>query len=207
MENYGTMAVYTFRVSLEDNENVYRDIEIKSVQKFSHLRDAILDAFKFDSKHLSSFFMSNDNWHKGKEITSDASKKKAMQAKDAVLKNYIEDPHQKIYFIYDFEKEWTFLIELQKINPTVDAKTSYPVCIKKTGAAPKQYKTVSKKVMEDDFDEDDEKLEKRFHEETFLYEEEEMEKDVETLDEGFEIIGEDGIQDISETPSSEMDDN
>lgn len=200
------MAIYTFKVSPEDNENVYRNIEIKSIQKFSDFHDAILDAYKFDKKHSASFYMSNDQWHKGAEISSDKSKKTAVKMEDAVLKNFIEDPHQKIYFVYDFIKEWTFLIELLTIQTAVDNKKSYPVCIKISGIGPKQYPSTGKKKQEAPSNDNEDLIEKNFHEETFLFEEDEMEKDAESLEEGLESF-DDTDSSIDELPASELEEN
>ncbi|MBK7665904.1 MAG: hypothetical protein IPJ32_00325 [Sphingobacteriaceae bacterium] len=63
------MAVYRFRVIIEDNEDVYRDIDIKAAQTFAELQATIQEAFKFDNKHAASFFVSDDYWRKHLEIT------------------------------------------------------------------------------------------------------------------------------------------
>ena len=64
------MAVYRFRVSFEEFDEVHRDIEIKSIQTFEQFHYAIQEAIGFDASKPASFFMSNDNWKKGQEITS-----------------------------------------------------------------------------------------------------------------------------------------
>jgi hypothetical protein len=87
--------------------------------------------------------MSNDQWHKGKEITlnessiKDAAKTVLMEK--SILKNFIIDPHQKIYYIFNLEKPWTFYIQLVKITVNEDPKLQYPLCTKTTGIAPKQF--------------------------------------------------------------------
>ena len=63
------MAVYKFKVYFEDYEDIYRVIEIKSNQTFLDFHHAILESIKFDNKQLASFYMSNDAWKKGQEIT------------------------------------------------------------------------------------------------------------------------------------------
>ena len=62
--------MYKFRVTFEDHDEVSRDIEIKSNQTFMDLHKAIQSAIGFDGAQLASFYMSNDYWVKGKEITS-----------------------------------------------------------------------------------------------------------------------------------------
>ena len=64
------MAVYKFRVTFEEYDDICRDIEIKSTQTFEHLFHAIKEAINFDGKHTASFYMSDINWKKGHEITN-----------------------------------------------------------------------------------------------------------------------------------------
>lgn len=139
------MAVYKFRVSFEDYDDIHRDIEIKSNQTFADFHKAIHKSIGFDGNTSSSFYMSNDYWHKGEEITLlESSKKndKVSLMETSVLKNFIIDPHQKIYYIFNLDKPWTFQIELIKITINEDAKIDYPVCVKSLGEAPKQFGNV-----------------------------------------------------------------
>lgn len=145
------MAIYRFRVILEDNDDVYRDIDIRSAQTFEDLHNAIQDAFKFDKKHAASFFVSDDYWRKGQEITlreadlaqdpEDIRKnipaKKLMSATKTA--KYIDDPHQRFVYVFDPVVQWSFTLELMKIG-TEDPKVKYPACVKTAGMAPKQYK-------------------------------------------------------------------
>ena len=55
------MAVLKFRVYLEEDDAVYRDICIKHTQTFAELHYAILKAYEFDNKHQATFYRSNDN--------------------------------------------------------------------------------------------------------------------------------------------------
>jgi len=138
------MAVYKFRVTFEEHDDVSRHIEIKAIQTFDDLHNAILQSVGFENREMASFYMSDDNWKKGKEITladmSDGEKKIAMM-KNSRLKDFIADPHQKIYYVYDFMAMWTFHIELIKIIVSEEAGVSYPRCVRTAGDAPKQFGT------------------------------------------------------------------
>jgi hypothetical protein len=152
------MAIYKFKITFEDYDEVSREIEIKSNQSFEDLHRAIHAAIGFDGKANSSFYMSNDQWHKGKEITlnestiKDAAKTVLMEK--SILKNFIIDPHQKIYYIFNLEKPWTFYIQLLKITINEDPNLQYPLCIKTIGIAPKQFGNTSiiPTVANDDLD-------------------------------------------------------
>src|SRR6476646_1359516 len=63
------MAILKFRIYLEEDDAVYRDVVIKHTQSFQDLHFAILKAYEFDSKHKATFFRSNDNWQRGREIS------------------------------------------------------------------------------------------------------------------------------------------
>lgn len=148
------MAVYRFRVIIEDNDDVYRDIDIKSVQTFEELHNTIQEAFKFDNKHAASFFVSDDYWRKGLEITLrkedlpltpeeirlKVGPKKLMS--DAKIAKYIETPHQRFVYVFDEKVQWTFLLEMMKIT-NEDAKAKYPLISKSIGNPPKQYKQLN----------------------------------------------------------------
>lgn len=150
------MAVYRFRVTFEDQDDVYREIEIRANQTFEDLHHVILQSIGFDTQHNASFYMSDDYWRKGQEITLNPPpqeddddlprlKKKATPPrvmKQSKLAAFIEDPHQKIVYIYDPKANWVLNLELIKIV-LEDAKINYPKCIKSVGPAPKQYKVVT----------------------------------------------------------------
>lgn len=167
------MAIYRFRVTLDDYDDIYREIDIKSTQNFEDFHNIILQSFGFDNKHEASFYKSDDHWHKGEEITlrliesnnknnDDSDTKKVVAVKQmnkCKLSSLIDDPHQKFVYEYDFEAEWMFTVELFKIMPD-DDKAQLPKCQKTVGEAPKQYKNSTPVVVADDdeVDEIDSKL-------------------------------------------------
>jgi hypothetical protein len=149
------MAVYRFKVTFDDNEDVYREIEIKSTQNFEDFHNIIVQSIGFDNMHDASFFISDDYWRKGEEIRLKPadSKRQMSKCKIALL---IDDPHQKFVYVYDPKSNWTFLVELLKIVPD-DAKANYPKCVKTAGEAPKQHKAVAivpPTEEDEDFDEE-----------------------------------------------------
>ena len=64
------MATYRFRATFEDFDDITRDIEIRSTQSFEDLHQAIHSAIGFDASKPASFYLSDDNWKKGKEFTT-----------------------------------------------------------------------------------------------------------------------------------------
>jgi hypothetical protein len=213
------MAVYRFRVCLEENEDISRDIDIKSSQTFEQFHLAIQEAFKFDNKHAASFFVSDDYWRKNQEITfrkedlpldDEEIRKKVDQKKlmsETKIARYIEQPHQRFVYIFDALAQWGFLVEMIKIvddNP----KINYPICIKSVGTAPKQYKQII--IPKDDLNSD-------LTATTLLndpeIDEEEIIKEIENTQEGIEeddinsLEGEEGEETEDDELNTETEDN
>ena len=137
-------VVYRFKVMFEDHEDVVRDIEITNLQTFQDFHTIIQSSIGFDASKPASFFICTDHWIKEQEIVLEARKDKDGNdlplMKDALIKNHINDPHQKMMYLFDYEASWSFFVELSKIIPAADEKRLYPVCVKSAGDAPKQYK-------------------------------------------------------------------
>ena len=134
------MAIYRFRISFEDYDEVIREIDIKSNQTFKDLHEFFHKIIGYDPEKSSSFYVSNDQWIKNEELAYLPNQKKIDRGvalvENSKLSKFIDDPHQKFYYIYDFEKPFEFHVELIKIldnNPTA----TYPSLFKSVGQAPK----------------------------------------------------------------------
>src|SRR5688572_15444638 len=149
------MAILRFRIYWEEDDSVYRDIVIKHSHTFSDLHHEILRCFEFDNKHKATFFRSNDKWQRGKEITLEKYDKKyvaePLLMKDTTIGSEIKDTNQKFIYVYDFNKNWTFMVELINVNNEESSKISYPSCARSEGIGPSQYGTkglISEKLAE-----------------------------------------------------------
>ncbi len=138
------MAILKFRVYWEDDDSVYRDIVIRHTQSFADLHTTILKSYEFDSKHKATFYRSNDRWVRGREISLEKYEDKTYQADplimaDTLMGSEIKDPNQKFIYVYDFNKLWTFRVELIQVDKEENKKLTYPGCIRTEGIAPPQY--------------------------------------------------------------------
>ncbi len=149
------MPILRFRVSWEDDDQTYRDIELQGNQTFMDFHKGILQAYEFDGKHAASFYESNDKWAYGRELNSEV----LVNKKDAPALSMIKTPvsalvtlpDQKFVYVYDPAKKWTFLVELIGVSKEETARRVYPFVLRKEGIAPAQYgiKGVSPdKIME-----------------------------------------------------------
>ena len=140
------MAILRFRIYWEEDESIYRDIVIKHQQPFSELHKAILTGYEFDSKHQATFYRSNDQRMRGREISLEKYPDQNYRVEpllmhDVTLGSEVKDPNQKFIYVYDFVKQWTFRVELIGVDKEVNEKITYPACIRKEGIAPSQYGT------------------------------------------------------------------
>lgn len=154
------MAIYRFRVSFEDYDEVIREIDVLPKHTFLDLHHAIQKNLGYDAEVPSSFYISNDQWRKGKEIAYLPSERKVDQKvalmEDSRLNQFIDDPHQKFYYTYNFSRPYDFHVQLIKILKEEDGKT-YPALFKSVGAAPKPFNQAAFVVEapEDDEEEKD----------------------------------------------------
>ncbi|HET9277860.1 MAG TPA: hypothetical protein VFN95_06725 [Flavitalea sp.] len=139
------MAILRFRIYLEEDDSVYRDIAIRHTQNFLQLHQTILKAYEFDSKHQATFYRSNDHWERGREISFEKYDKQYKVAPlimgETAIGSEIKNPNQKFIYVYDFAKNWTFLVELINVSKEENSKYDYPVVIKTEGIGPSQYGT------------------------------------------------------------------
>ncbi len=140
------MAILKFRVYWEDDESIYRDVVIKHTHNFADLHYCILKSYEFDSKHKATFYRSNDTWLRGREISLEKYEEKSYKVDplimgDVTMGSEIKDPNQKFIYVYDFNKLWTFMVELINVDKEENKKITYPSCIRTEGIAPSQYGT------------------------------------------------------------------
>lgn len=170
------MAILKFRVFFEEDDTVYRDIVIRHSQSFFELHLSILSAYEFDNIHQACFYRSNDSWQRGRAITLEKYpeveyKVDPLDMFETTIGSEIRDTEQKFIYQYDFNKNWTFQIQLIGVSKEENPKIEYPSVSRKEGIGPSQYGI--KSILGDRFADVEEKY------------------DLSALDEGFSDEGED----------------
>lgn len=152
------MAIYRFKVSFEDYDDVIREIDIRSNQTFEDLHHAIHRTTGYNPEQSSSFYVSNDYWIKKDEIAYLPSPRKAERGialmSNSKLSSFIDDPHQKFYYTYNFDRPYDFHVELVKILDEEKGK-EYPFIVKSIGDAPKPLGLTPPPISSDEPDEFD----------------------------------------------------
>ena len=182
------MAVLKFRVFFEEDDTIYRDIAIKHNQSFFELHQALLAAYEFDSIHQASFYRSNDSWQRGRAISLEKYdnveyKVDPLDMFETNIGTEIRDTEQKFVYVYDFQKNWSFQIQLIGVSKEENAKLIYPTITRKEGIGPSQYGI--KSILGDRFADVEEKY------------------DLGALGEGFSDEGEEGSNDTNESDGEE----
>lgn len=138
------MSVYKFRLLFDEVEDFVRDYEILSNQTFEDFHNIIVKTINgLNNLELASFYTTDRKWEKTQEITLiDMSDNEAPEENrplimsNAILSNFIDDPHQRMIYEYDFLLLKTFYIELLKVTEE-NPKITYPICTHSVGELPK----------------------------------------------------------------------
>ena len=166
--------VIHFRILVDYQENVFRDIEVKIDDTFSTLHTMIQEAFGFDNSQMASFYVSNDEWEKGQEITlmevmdpeEDGEPIWLMNETD--LSKIIFEKDQKLLYVFDFLLMWCFYIDTIEVKEVEDT-VILPRITQEFGESPDQYSKTDDIVFDgvevddsDEGDEDEDELEELF---------------------------------------------
>lgn len=120
--------VYKFRVILDAEEDIFRDIAILEDDTLEDLHNAIVNAFGFDGMEIASFYTCDDQWGQEDEIplfdTGDVPGEQRTMA-DYPLNGILDKENTKIIYVYDFLNMWTFFVELAAVEEK-EIGTSYP---------------------------------------------------------------------------------
>jgi hypothetical protein len=171
------MYTYKFRLLFDEVEDFVRDFEILAEQTFKDFHEVILESVNgLDKNELASFYICDRRWEKQMEITlldmhddeeTDAASvlPKAAMSK-AVLSDFIDDPHQRLIYEYDFLNIKTFYIELLKAFESNPAK-KYPACTFSSGKFSEPALLSDMDIASDDSEMQDDETEDYYDEEDF----------------------------------------
>lgn len=151
------MYVYKFRLLFDDIDDFVRDYEILAKQSFKDFHNCIISSIKgLSPDELASFHICDRKWNKRREITlvdmtndndladdedildeGEVKNEPTIIMENAILSDYMDDPHQRIIYEYDFLHLKTFYLELLK-SYEADANKQYPICTLSTGELPQK---------------------------------------------------------------------
>jgi hypothetical protein len=134
--------IYRFRIVLDtdSSEDIFRDIEIRKTDNLEDLHNSITQAFGFDGTEMASFYLSDDEWQQGEEISlfdmSEGSSH-VLLMNQTPIESVVSEERTKLIYIYDFLSMWTFLVELGEIVDEAQG-TDYPNLLFVHGQVPSE---------------------------------------------------------------------
>jgi hypothetical protein len=148
------MLIYRFRITSVEHEEYTMEIEIQPGQTFRDFHECIIESSELLPPEKAFFYPTDKKNTKSTEISLKSFKKQekkydpeldemvvvtlaAKLMKDAKIKNYIEDPHQRMIYEYFGKANYTFRIELFRIVQS-DGLSIYPKCARRSGELPKR---------------------------------------------------------------------
>jgi len=134
------MHAYKFRVTSDENDEFLREIDVLANQTFEEFHKCLVRTCKFAGNELASFYLCDNQWRKRREITlmdmnmeSDMDEEKTPESnlimKDVKMNQIINDPHQKMIYVYDYLNMYTVYLELIKIGQA-DLTLHFPIVSK-----------------------------------------------------------------------------
>jgi hypothetical protein len=129
--------VVKFRVIMDTEQDVFRDLEIAADQNFMQLHKAILSAFQFTEGEMASFYLSDENWEKGMEIPLMDMGEGQVAMENTVLSEMVVAAGDKLLYVYDFMRMWIFYVEVLELKQGLLSAGNHQVTLS-FGEAPRQ---------------------------------------------------------------------
>jgi hypothetical protein len=137
------MKLFTFRAISQEDEDFVLEIQIRSDQTFFDLHRSFQKQLNYDESQMASFYLTNDNWEKEKEINlfdmfdDNHNGNELLKMEDTLLDDMLKKEKSKLLYVHDFFYERALFIELIKITDHVINSFS-PECLRLEGKIPKQ---------------------------------------------------------------------
>ena len=153
--------IYRLRIILDNDtdEDVFRDIELKQNSTLEDFHNSIIQSFGFNGNEMASFYISDEEWIQGEEISlfdlNEVIKDKKLMSQ-VLLNEVLDNNKTRLIYVYDFFNLWTFLIELAEIVEE-SSGVDYPNLIFANGQIPEEVPERKFKAENgfDDINEDD----------------------------------------------------
>ncbi len=135
--------IYKLTFSCEEGDpNFRRVFEADADATFLDLHNAILKSVDYPDDQMTSFYMCNDDWEKGQEVTlveMDSNfEYDNMVMNDTRLSDLLEEQGQRLIYVFDPMFERYFFGSLKEIKA---GSMNGVECVESKGKAPKQLKS------------------------------------------------------------------
>ncbi|QTE22953.1 IS1096 element passenger TnpR family protein [Polaribacter cellanae] len=149
--------MYKIRVILDTKEDIIRTILVNDAFNLEDLHFAIAKSFGFNGQEMASFYRTDEEWNQGEEIPlfNMAEAGEGISMKSCALVETLPEENNKLIYVYDFLKMWTFYVDVVEISS--ETKENLPAIVLSVGEIPDEApeKEFVADKLENDFDGDD----------------------------------------------------
>lgn len=112
--------IYRFRIILDNDTDdaIFRDVEVRQTDSLEDFHNVVTQAFGFDGSEMASFYISDENWTQGEEISLFDMSEGTTEVRlmnETILEDVVHENQTKLIYVYDFFNLWTFFVELAEI--------------------------------------------------------------------------------------------
>ncbi len=149
--------IYKFRMLTGDEKAFLRDYEIDSNQNFLDFHKLIQGNLKYDVNQITSFFIADESWSKGLELTlidmENEGGPAAIPMESVRIKDLLKQRKDRLLYVFDIFNDNLFFIELLDIFPP-KSSVKYPICSASVGEPPvvEDFGARNMPLPDDDFD-------------------------------------------------------
>ncbi|MBQ9471192.1 MAG: hypothetical protein IJU72_09625 [Bacteroidales bacterium] len=131
--------IYKFRMLASGDRAFLRDYEIDSEARFIDLHGLLQCDLGLDTSQLASFFVADDQWNKGLELTllDMGTPEAAMPMESAKLSDLLKNRTDRLLYAYDMFADQHLFLELIAISEP-QPNVMYPRCAASVGEPPAQ---------------------------------------------------------------------
>jgi hypothetical protein len=133
--------IYKFRMISGEDSAFLRDYELDCHCTFLDFHNFIQEDLDYEPSQLASFFLTDEHWNKGLELTlidmeNDAGPA-AIPMESVKLHDLVKHKKERLLYVFDIFSDRGFFVELLDIMK-VTSGTHYPRCSASVGDAPNQ---------------------------------------------------------------------
>ena len=128
--------MYKVRVILDTKEDVIRTLLVDSTINLEKLHLTIAKSFGFKGQEMASFYRTDEEWIQGEEIPLFNMEEigEGISMQTCTLNTTLPKENDKLIYVYDFLKMWTFYVEVIEISS--EEKPGLPLIILTVGEIP-----------------------------------------------------------------------
>ena len=138
------VQTHVFRVALQHEPAILREIEVISSRTLVDLAKAIIGAFNFEFDHAFGFYSNLTGPYEGRsgtsyELFADMGEgTDSLSVKRTRVAAAFPEVGHRMLFLFDYGDDWRFVVEVLGIG-NKEPGVRYPRVLKKVGTSPQQY--------------------------------------------------------------------